>query len=213
MRVFRGPLSRGILVATLLSATLSGCASTQVGNMWKDPTYEAKTFQNVLVIAMRTDQTRRRIWEDNFALGLAPYGTKVQMSYRLWPTSLPDTAAVVEAVRRDGFDGVLVSVREDVKTEEWVPGYTKREAVTTQSWSGAYYTYWTDVEIPDRMEATTVSNFRTDLWQTTPPGHMVWSGTVQTTDAVTDNVVRDLVTKTILAEMEKANVLVKPAKK
>lgn len=210
MRVFRGPLSRGILVATVLAATLSGCASTQTGNMWRDVTYEAKPFKNMLVIAMRTDQTRRRMWEDNLAMGLMPYGMKVQMSYRLWPTSLPDTAMVIEAVRRDGYDGVLVSVREDVKAEQWVPGYTKREAVTTQSWSGAYYTYWTDVQVPDRVEETTVANFRTDLWATGTPGRMVWSGTVQTTDAVTDNVIKQLVDKNIIAEMDKAKVLVKP---
>ena len=151
MRLFRGPHPRAVLLALLLAAPLSGCASTQVGNMWKDDSYQAPTFKNMLVIAVRTDQTRRRMWEDNLALGLQKYGVKVQMSYRLWPTAIPDTAAVIEAVRRDAFDGVLISHRDDVQSEQWVPGYTKREAVTTQSWSGAYYTYWTDVEVPDRV--------------------------------------------------------------
>ena len=212
MRVSRGPLSRGILIATLLATTLSGCAATQTGNMWRDSTFEAQGFKNMLVIAMRNDATKRRMWEDNLALGLAPYGIKVQMSYRLWPTSLPDTAAVIEAVKRDGFDGVLVSHHENIKTEEWVPGYTKREAVTTQSWSGAYYTYWTDVEVPDRMEATTVRNYKTNVWTTIEPARMIWSGTVQTTDAITDNVIRQIVEKNILGEMEKAKLITKPKK-
>jgi len=209
MRVFHSPLWRGTLMATVLAAALSGCAATQTGNMWRDSTFQSPGFKNMLVIAMRKDATRRRMWEDNFALGLANYGVKVQMSYRVWPTSLPDTAAVIEAVRRDGYDGVLVSHREDVKTEEWVPGYTKRESVTTQSWSGAYYTYWTDVEVPDRMEPTTVLNYKTHVWTTAEPARMVWSGTVQTTDAITDNVIRQLVEKNILGEMEKAKLLTK----
>ncbi len=207
MRVFRGPLSRGILIATLMAATVSGCASTQTGNMWRDQTFQTDGLKNVLVVALRSDPTRRRIWEDNLSIGLATYGVKVKTSYQLWPASLPDTAAVIEAVRRDGYDGVLVNVREDVKTDAWVPGYTKREAVTTQSWSGAYYTYWTDVEVADRMEATTVANFKTDVWATGTPGRMVWSGTVQTTDAVTDNVIRQLVDKTILPELAKSKVI------
>jgi hypothetical protein len=121
MRVSRGPLSRGILIATVLATTLSGCAATQTGNMWRDSTFEAQGFKNMLVIAVRNDQTRRRMWEDNFALGLVPYGIKVQMSYRLWPTSLPDTAAVIEAIKRDGFDGVLISHHQNVETRR-VPG-------------------------------------------------------------------------------------------
>jgi hypothetical protein len=180
--------------------------------MWRDETFQATGFKHMLVIAVRTDQTRRRMWEDNLGLGLEKYGTKVQMSYRLWPTSIPDTAAVIEAVRRDGFDAVLISHREDVQAEQWVPGYVKREAVTTQSWSGAYYTYWTDVEVPDRTEQTTVLNYKTDVWTTMQPPRMVWSGTVQTTENVTDNVIRQIVEKGILGEMEKANMLSKPSK-
>jgi len=212
MRVFHAPLWRGILVATVLATALSGCAATQTGNMWRDSTFQSPGFKNMLVIAVRNDATRRRMWEDNLAMGLAPYGVKVQMSYRVWPTSLPDTAAVIEAVRRDGYDGVLISHHENVKTEEWVPGYTKRESVTTQSWSGAYYTYWTDVEVPDRMEATTVRNYKTNVWTTVAPARMVWSGTVQTTDAITDNVIRQLVEKNILGEMEKAKLITKQPK-
>jgi hypothetical protein len=41
---------------------------------------------------------------------------------------------------------------------------------------------------------------------------MVWSGTVQTTDAITDNVIRQLVDKNILGEMEKAKLITKPKK-
>jgi len=209
MRLFHGPLWRGILTSTVLATTLSGCAATQTGNMWRDSTFETAGFKNMLVIAMRKDATRRRMWEDNFAMGLAAYGVKVQMSYRLWPSALPDTAAVIEAVRRDGYDGVLVSLRDVVKAEEWVPGYTKREAVTTQSWSGAYYTYWTDVEVPDRTETTTVHDYKTHLWTTADPARMVWSGTVQTTEAINENVIRALVEKNILSEMEKAKLITK----
>ena len=213
MRVSRGRLAPGLLFALVLPTLLSGCAATQSGNMWKDETFQAQGFKNMLIVAVRTDATHRRIWEDNLAMGLAKYGVKPQMSYRLWPSATPDTAAVIEAVRANGFDGVLISHREAVKSEQWVPGYVKREAVTTQSWSGAYYTYWTDVEVPDRMEAATVLNYKTDVWTTTQPARMVWSGTVQTTETITENVIRTMVDKNILAEMQKAGVLPKPEKK
>lgn len=212
MRLFRGPHPRAVLLTLLLAASLSGCAATQSGNMWKDETFQAQGFKSMLIVAVRTDATHRRIWEDNLSMGLEKYGVKTQTSYRLWPSNTPDTAAVIEAVRANGYDGVLISHREAVKSEQWVPGYVKREAVTTQSWSGAYYTYWTDVEVPDRMEATTVLNYKTDVWTTTQPARMVWSGTVQTTETITENVIRAMVEKNILAEMEKAKVLPKPAK-
>ena len=210
MRGSVGPLSRGIVASLIVAGTLlAGCAASQLGNMWRDQSFQSTGMKNVLVIAMRSDQVRRRLWEDSFSGGLAEYGAKATPSYKLWANAVPDTQQVIEAVRRDGYDGVLVNMRPaDSALESWVPGYTRREAVTKQNpFTGAYYTYWKDVEVPGHTQTLAVANFQTDVWTTTDGGKLVWSGRSQTTDGVDVNVIKTQTNKLVLPELSKSGVL------
>jgi len=216
MRAIRTPLSRGMLLATfILTPPLAGCAASQLGNMWRDETFKTDGMKNVLVVAMRKDQVRRRLWEDSFASGLTAYGAKATQSYRLFSDAVPDTQQVIEAVRRDGYDGVLVAMRSpDSHIETWIAGYTRRESETRQNpFTGAYYTYWKDVDVPARVETNAVANFETDVWTTGDGGRLVWSGHSHTTDGVNLNVINHQTAKLILPELAKTGVLAAKAKK
>ena len=215
MAEFRVSHARGLLTVLMFGVTLlAGCAASQLGNMWRDESFKTTGLKSVLVIAMRVDQVRRRLWEDSFSSGLGAYGTKATPSYKLWANAVPDTQQVIEAVRRDGYDGVLVNMRPpDTHLDLWVPGYTKRESVTQQNpFTGAYYTYWKDVEVPGRTETQRVANFQTDVWTTIEGGRLVWSGRSQTTDGVDVNVIRTQTDKLVLPELAKSGVLAAKAK-
>ena len=57
MRSFGKPLSRGAwLLMFALAALLTGCAASQLNNMWREPTYDAPDMRNVLVVALRRAQ-------------------------------------------------------------------------------------------------------------------------------------------------------------
>jgi hypothetical protein len=199
---------------TLVAAVvLEGCAASQLGNMWVDRTFQTDGMKNVLVIAVRNDQVRRRMWEDGFASALAAYGTTAKRSYEIWPSALPDTQSVRDEVRKGGYDGVLINQRPpDTAQLTWVQGYSRRESVTKYDPnSGAAYTTWQDVAVPATMDTTAVVNYRTDLWTTGQSARLVWSGMSQTTDAFSMQLIQYQTESLILPEMAKVHML--PPKK
>jgi hypothetical protein len=203
-----------VLLATVAVALLSGCAASQMGNMWRDRTFKTDGFRNVLVIAVRTDAVRRRMWEDGFASALAEYGVHAQRSYEIWTDAVPDTQSVRDTVRARGYDGVLVNKRPpDTAQLNWVQGYSRRESVTRYDpQSGAAYTTWQDVMIPATMDTIAVSNFETHMWAASGNGRLVWSGISQTTDAVNMQLIQYQTENIILPELAKAGLLPKKKK-
>ena len=170
-----------ILAASAALMFVGGCASTQLVNVWKDPAYQAAPLKKIMVIAMRKDQLRRRMWEDNFVSALKEdkAGTIAIPSYQLFPDDIPDTLAIAEKTKEEGFDGVLVVARvESSKQSTHVPGYVSQEpvAVYRHRW-GAYTTRWATVYHPGYTEVQKVFSVRTDLLLPEEDGRMVWSAT------------------------------------
>jgi len=211
MRALSGPRPRALMPTMVAIAALAGCAASQLGNMWVDRTYKTDGFKKVLVIAVRNDPVRRRMWEDGFASGLAAYGVTAQRSYEIWTGALPDTQSVRDEVRKNGYDGVLINQRPpDTAQLTWVQGYSRRESVTRYDPnSGAAYTTWQDVAVPATMDTTAVVNYRTDVWATGPQARMVWSGASQTTDAFSMALIQHQAEALILPEIAKAGLLPK----
>jgi len=102
MRALSGPRPRVRMLSIAAAIALAGCAASQLGNMWHDPTFKTAGFKNVLVIAVRNDPVRRRMWEDGFVNALAEYGVTAKRSYEIWGSALPDTQTVRDEVRRGG---------------------------------------------------------------------------------------------------------------
>jgi hypothetical protein len=165
----------------------SGCASTRQTNLWVDPSYHATPMTKILVIAMRKDQIRRRMWEDAIVAALTRKehaGTAAVPSYLLFPSDLPDTLAMSEKIIEEGIDGVLLvaNARHDTLTSDF-PGYTANELVTTYSrrWN-IYVTRYEDVYHPGYTETETALSVRTDLLVSQEDGKLVWSLTSQSVD-------------------------------
>jgi hypothetical protein len=198
------------LFALLLGpAVLDGCSQSQMTDMWKDPSYNDGTMKNVLAVAVRKDPVRRRIWEDAFVEELKAHGVSAVASYTMFPSDVPDSSQVSDIVRKEGCDGVVISVRLPNATEEtYVAGYTKREFVTVSGpFLRGYTTYWQDVQVPGYTETNEVRRFQTNVWTTQNGGRMIWSGTVETPEIAADGPVRDVIRKQLAAELVTAGIL------
>jgi hypothetical protein len=103
------PVHIALLAAVIVPLLLQGCAKPPMTNMWKDPSYSEGALKKVLVIAVRNDPVRRRIWEDSFVKELSKHGVPAVSSYALFPAVAPDTQQVTQAVRENAFDGVCAS--------------------------------------------------------------------------------------------------------
>jgi hypothetical protein len=186
---FRFALPVGVLaIVTAASvALLCGCAATQQGNLWVDPSYQAAPLNKIMVIAVRKDNLKRRMWEDAFVAELSATkhdGTDAIASYQLFPNDMPDTVEVRRIVKDRHFDGVLVVARAQVDTSSSeVAGYTLSEPTTTYSrrW-GAYVTRYQDVYYPGYSESEISVSVRTDLLVPESDGKLVWSVTSNAVD-------------------------------
>ena len=198
------------LFALLLGPALfEGCSQSQMTDVWKDPSYNEGTMKKVFAVAVRRDPVRRRIWEDAFVEELKAHGVSAVASYTMFPSDVPDSSQVSDAVRRDGFDGVVIAVRlPNVTQETYVAGYTKRELVTVSGpFLHGYTTYWKDVQVPGYTETNQVCRFQTNVWTTQSSGRLIWSGTIETADAPVHEPVRDVIQKQIVAELVTAGIL------
>ena len=207
----RGAVAHIGLLALLSTA---GCAAqSEMSDLWRDPSFTSGPVHNVLVVALRKDPVRRRMWEDAFANELGARGLHATSSYHRFPEAPPDTQEVIEAVRTDGYDALLVSVRlPDETTSTYVPGTMRRESVTVQDFYGGFHAYWRDVQAPGHTETDEIRQFQTEVWATGGDGRLVWSGTLRTLESVTNHSVERAVSGSIVPELEKQGLVPRKGK-
>lgn len=202
-----------LLIITAIGVVImGGCGTTQQANLWVDPSYHAAPMTKILVIAMRKDQLRRRMWEDAIATALGNKehaGTVAIASYQLFPSDLPDTLAVRQKTQDEGFDGILLVARaqRDTLTND-IPGYTTSEPVTTYSrrWN-AYITHYEDVYHPGYTETETAVSVRTDLLVPREDGKLVWSVTSQSVDPTSAADFRSSVADRVVSQLKKGRFI------
>lgn len=198
-----------IVLGFLAVVAVAGCASsTQLADVWRDPSYRAAPMSNVYVVAVRKDAVRRRQWEDAYVSVLSERGLKAVPSYLQYPDAAPDTEQVVDAVSASGFDGVVISLRRPntVETQEIPPTVTTVPVTRWSRFRGAYFTAFREVYQPGYVETNEVRNFQTDVWSTDEGGRLVWSATVKAYDPVGETGVRDVVAKKIVARAVKDGI-------
>jgi hypothetical protein len=208
-------LRRAVAVATLgyLVGQLSGCASSSLVDIWHNPSFQAPPLARMLVIAVRNDATKRRIWEDAFTGELAKRGVAATSSYSLFPDAPPDTNQVIAAVQANGFDGILVTLMLPTETNsQYIQGYTTTEQGLP---SGPYYyyywrryaTYYRETEHPGYIDSQTVDIRAIDVTTTGDDGRLIWSATSRTPDpgSVTD--VQRGIVRLVMSELSARSII------
>jgi hypothetical protein len=100
---------KGFTTLGFLALILSGCSSTQIKSVWKDPAYAGQP-KKVLVVVIAKEPINRRIIEDEFALQLNARGTEAIASYTvLTDKNQDDQVLVGKLVTQLGVDTVLIS--------------------------------------------------------------------------------------------------------
>ncbi len=120
---------RRAALSLLLLASLSGCAATQVQQVWRDDSYHGAKPQKLLVIAMVSNQTVRRTIESGFAKRFRDRGMSATESFRVIENneigSNEAREAVIAKIRELGIEAlVLTQVAGVRKAEETIPGMT-----------------------------------------------------------------------------------------
>ena len=211
-QVGNGRRLRGAIVLLALVIT-AGCAvQSEMTNLWKDPSFTSGPMRNVLIVALRKDPVRRRMWEDAFVNELVARGLTATSSYQLFPEAPPDTQEVIEVVQKNGYDAVLTSIRlPNETTSTYVPGAMRRETVTTRDFYGSFHSYWRDVQDPGYTETEEIRAVQTDVWATGSSGRLISSGTLRTLESVNNRTIETAVSRYIIPVLARQGLV--PRKK
>jgi len=173
----------GIAALGCIMGIVGGCATSNLVDVWHDPSYKAAPLNKMLVIVVRKDAAKRRIWEDAFAHELAKHGVSTTSSYTLFPEALPDTNQVIASVSANGFDGILVVLRLPTETDkQYIPGYTTytQQDLRYSSYWQRYRTYYLEIDHPGYVDSQTVDIRAIDVTTTGDKGRMIWSARSRT---------------------------------
>ena len=167
------------IISSFFLILLGGCSSSTLVDEWNDPSFREPPLEKILVIAIRKDPVKRRIWEDAFTAEFLQRGIKATSSYHLFPSELPDTNQIVEIVLDKGFDGILTIRLLLSETEtHYVQSYVTKELQSRYNvFRKRYDSYYRDIYHPGYEESETINRREIDVWVIRDNERIIWSAT------------------------------------
>lgn len=168
-------------VSLMLGAMLvTACATTQIGSVWRDPSYQARPAR-VMVIGVARNPLNRRLFEDEFVLQLKARGTDAIASYAVLPDKLQDDqAAIWEKVKELGADTILITrmvSKKIVKT--YVPGTLYYPPDYYGTWPDYYGYGYRHMYSPGYIAEDEYAVIETNLYETLHD-KLVWAASSET---------------------------------
>jgi len=171
--------------AVAIAFGLAGCGSTRLSEHWRDPAWSGPALHNVLVMVVRKEPARRRLWEDAFVAELRKRGITATPSYRTFPDSVPSEDAIDDVMQQTSYDGIILSRRLGAaEIRHYVPPtvVSYRGGRRWGGFYGRYRSYYGAVYQPGYVEAERVVTNETSVWDARKDGNMVWSATSQSSN-------------------------------
>ena len=192
-------------------ALMPGCSTSVLVNRWNDASYRGPALTDVLVVAIRKDPVRRRVWEDAFCEEFARHGVKAMQSYRLFPGAAPDSAQLAGAVATYAFDGIIITRRlPKTVNAQYVPRTVVTEPETKYSpRKQQFFTYYREVEQPGYVDTLKIANRSIDVWTTGADGGMIWSAVSETPEPATAAAVHRDVTGLAATDLQRLGIIAK----
>lgn len=195
-------------VACILS-DFAGCSTSSLVDVWSETSFRTPALNNMLVISVSRNAVQRRIWEDAFSIELEKHAVAATPSYRLFPDAVPDTLQVVQTVKSNNFDGVLIYRRLPSETKkEYVQGYvTVEQNVRFDRRRDRFVTYYRDIEHAGYVDSQVVALRGIDVWTTSNEGQMIWSATSKTPEPSSLQMVRPEIVELVMSELHDRGII------
>lgn len=207
MKRYRTFVIGGVLYCSFV--LLAGCASSELVDVWSDPSFQSPPLNKMLVISVGKNPVHRRIWEDAFSVELVRHNVAATPSYRSFPDAVPDTEQVMQIMRSNGFDGVLVTrwLPSETKTQ-YMQGYVTNEQDTRYDRRrDRFVTYYRDIEHGGYVDSQKVDIRAIDVWATKNEGQMIWSATCKTPEPNLAQEVRPEIVKLVMSELTQQGII------
>ena len=183
-------------IAALALLAVSGCASTSVTQIWRDPGYGSRPVKRVFIVAAMPGKASPAQFENALAQALTAKGFQASTRSSVFPGGRLDRNKVQEYVNGNGVD---LLVMQRLTTEATTSAVTQ-----TGGWYGAYggttVTSTTVTQGADVTAKIEVYDVRTE------PDTLIWSGE---SSAVDIQGAAQSLAEALTAELIRVGILVK----
>ena len=189
---------------------MAGCASSKLVDIWSDSSFQPPSLNKMLVISVSKDQVYRHIWEDAFSVELAKHSVAATPSYSLIPNAVQDTNQVIQIMKSNGFDGILVYRRLIPETKtKYRQGFGMSENNTVydpyhQRFEASYFI---DEDYAAHIDTQKIDIRYIDVWTTRNDGQLIWRAKSKTPEPNTIQEVRQEIVRLVMSELTKRRII------
>lgn len=177
-------VTRRCIAASLFILIVSGCASTRLTSVWKDPKYKGPGVSSVLVIAVTAKEDRRRLFEKTMAGALTEAGVRAVVSSELLPAMRQlDRSDIKQAAMDSRVDSVIVTHLVGIENKEvYQPPIYDSNMYNSTAGLGTYYAIaYNYVSYPGAVYDRTEVRLETNLYRTESEA-LLWHASSMTVD-------------------------------
>jgi hypothetical protein len=188
-------------VAALATLGVTGCASTSVTQVWRDPSYRSRPVTRVFIVAAIPSNAKPAQFENALAQALTAKGFQATARSSVFPGGRIDKHKVQEYIAGNGVDLLIMM---HLTTEAAAPVVRTTTVSQSTGWYGAYG--------GATATSTTISqgtdvSARIDVYDVrTEPDTLIWSGV---SNAVDIQGAAQSLSASLTNELVKAQILVK----
>jgi hypothetical protein len=199
---YRNYLQNISIISTLL--LLASCASTSVTGTWKDANY-SQPANNILVVALASKESNRRIFEDTLSKDLIKAGKKASISVKFFDdASKINKKSLGPIIKKEGFDKVFIARVISVDKEtRYVPSGYPSNYYSMYGYYGNASSYYRD---PGYTVQDTIVSLEFNLYET-KNAKLVWALTTETFQP--DNINKEIaaLSELIIKQLKSDNLL------
>ena len=196
----------------VLPLALSACVSTELVQLWRDPSYRARPVKRIFVIAVMPNDMYRVQFENGLAQALIAKGFEAATSASAFPPGQLDKEKVQQYVVDNGVDLVIVQRLTKKTYEEYVPPSVTYAppAPYYGGWYGYYGYGYGAVYSPGYVTEQTNVLAETNVYSTrAQPEALIWSGQSNTFNVQDATSAAQSLSSQLVADLVKAQILVR----
>jgi hypothetical protein len=164
----------------------------------------------MIVISVSKDLVYRQVWEEAFSVELEKHNVAATPSYRMFENAVPDTNQIIQIIKSNGFDGILVYRRllPETKTK-YKQGFEMSESnmVYDRLHKKFVASYFTDEDYAEHVDSQKVDIRTIDIWTTRNDGQLIWRAMSRTPEPNEVQEIRPKIVKLVMSELTKQRII------
>ena len=203
-------MKRTLLAAVAAPLLLAGCASTNMVQVWRDPSYVPVPVKRVFVVAIIPNPQYRVDFENAVAKSLTDRGIQSATAAGVFPPGQLDKDAVTDYVKKNDAQLVVVMRLNKVTTQVYNPptvAYVP-PAPYYGGWYGYYGYGYGAVYSPGYYSEDTTVQAETNVYAVAGE-RLIWSGSSSTFNFTSATEAASSVAASLVNDLSKSGILVK----